>query len=80
MVFCKDRHGICDGCDRQKPLVLVHGRGLCVNCETLWGEVEKRVLDAVKKMLKENRCKCGYNGKLWDAFYELRKKYGVRDE
>jgi len=51
----QDRHGICDGCDRQKKLTLVHGRGLCVNCEALWGEAvkatEKRVLDDVVEVI-----------------------------
>ena len=78
MVFCKDRHGICDGCDRQKPLVLVRGRGLCINCQVLWKEAQKAMLDEVKSMLKDNRCKCGYNGSLWDAFYELKQKFGVK--
>jgi len=78
MVFCKDRHGICDGCDRQKPLVLVHGRGLCVNCETLWGEVEKRVLDEVIDFLNIELVvnQSGYG----EALNKLRKKYGVSDE
>jgi len=53
----KGRHGICDGCDRLKPLVLVHGRGLCVNCETLWGEAQKAMLEEIiaiiGKKLKE---------------------------
>ena len=39
---------------------------------------EKRVIDEVKSMLKDNRCKCGYNGSLWDAFYELKQKYEVK--
>ena len=78
----QDRHGACDGCDRLKKLTLIHGRGLCINCEVLWNEAikatEKRVLDEVKSMLKDNRCKCGYNGSLWDAFYELKQKFGVK--
>ena len=69
MVFCKDRHGICDGCNRQKPLVLVHGRGLCVNCETLWGEVEKRVLGEVIDLAEKY-------GDPYEIIRELRKRYG----
>jgi len=41
-------------------------------------DTEKRVIDEVKQIIKDNRCKCGYNGNLWDAFYELKQKYGVK--
>jgi len=37
-------------------------------------------LDEVKDMLIEERCRCGYNGRLWDAFHALKDRYGVRDE
>ena len=58
----KDRHGICDGCDRQKKLTLIHGRGLCVNCEILWGEAQKAIKD---KYLNTNP---------EDLFFKWRKK------
>ena len=46
--------------------------------EESWDAAQKAMLDEVKSMLKDNRCKCGYNGSLWDAFYELKQKYGVK--
>ena len=54
----------------------------CDLCSALYDSAveatEKRVIDEVKSMLKDNRCKCGYNGSLWDAFYELKQKYEVK--
>jgi len=68
----KDRHGICDGCDRSKPLVLVHGRGLCVNCETLWGEAQRAMLEEIVDDLESGD---EYDYRQAQIY---RKKYGVK--
>jgi len=75
----QDRHGICDGCDRQKKLVLVNGRGLCVNCETLWGEAQKAMADDIIDMLqrhtKHARFTYGTRERLSTGFLFEIKKY-----
>ena len=84
----KDRHGICDGCDRQKPLVLVRGRGLCINCQVLWKEAQKAMLDEVisehesqLRFLKEEGEVAAYTYGFIEAHIEyLKQKYGVSDE
>jgi len=46
--------------------------------EESWDAAQQAMLDEVKEMLIDERCRCGYNGSLWDAFYALKQKYGVK--
>ena len=82
----KDRHGICDGCDRLKTVTLVHGRGLCVNCEILWGEAQKAMAEEVIAFI-EIEANNYYKATMFDhssaascIAEELKQKYGGSDE